>query len=546
MSLRKLLMFALVAASLTVVPAGAQGEEEGTVVEAPRQVTGNSDPVRLFNIPSLAAHPDDPSTVVMAVGDSRNGGCGLWVSRDGGLSWVNTTRSLLPEGQQFCIQRSFGYTTYPTFASDGTLYTSLSGSSPDTGHPNGPIALHVARTENLGRTHETVTIADADRITLDPADFGNEGEPVEGNLWHKFSKLATDPTDPDTLYVGWRWGLWGLDLQAPDVSLPFRPYLASSRDGGETWSEPIDLLAAADVEGGYGGSSALPVVAPDGSVYAFSEESVAPPPEGQPRPPARLLMFKSTDEGETWESSVVDEGSRPFEIVVPAVNPTNGELYLVYAARERTDDDEASTPSEVYFTASSDQGATWSEPVNITDDDPAGGADQYLPGISVAPNGRVDVAWYDFRNDPFATAGEVDDDMGATVGQRYWDVYHAYTTDGGETWSQNLRVTTPSVDGAEGVTFANYDTQGPIGIASTDGAAYLAWSDSRATGREGDAEDAYFSRVRFAEATPLAAPPTGPAPRWAWGGLGAGIALAACGLALVVGVRRTRSSPASA
>jgi hypothetical protein len=26
-----------------------------------------------------------------------------------------------PEDQEFCIQRSFGYTTYPAFASDGTL-----------------------------------------------------------------------------------------------------------------------------------------------------------------------------------------------------------------------------------------------------------------------------------------------------------------------------------------------------------------------------------------------------------------------------------------
>ncbi len=128
--------------------------------------------------------------------------------------------------------------------------------------------------------------------------------------------------------------------------------------------------------------------------------------------------------------------------------------------------------------------------------------------------------------------------MGATVGQRYWDVYYSYSDDEGATWSANQRVTNPSVDGSEGVTFANSDTQGPMGIASTDGAAYLAWSDSRATGRDGDAEDAYFSRVRFTEAPVLGAETT-EGSRWLWGLLGAGAALAVAGLALVIGVRRS-------
>ncbi|MDQ3305708.1 MAG: glycoside hydrolase [Actinomycetota bacterium] len=417
---------------------------------------------------------------------------------------------------------------------------SLSGSSAATGHPNGPNPLLVARTDDLGRTFETVTVAAADRITLDPADYGNEGEPTEGNLWHKFSRLATDPNDPDKLYVGWRWGLWGLDLQPPDVSLPFRPYIASSDDGGESWNEQIDLLAAAGVEEGYGGSSALPVVGPDGTVYAFSEESLRAPPPGQTRPPSRLLMFKSTDGGATWESSVANDGSRPIEIAVPSVDPESGDLYLVYAARERTGEDEAPTPSEVYFTTSSDEGTTWSEPINITDDDPSRGADQYLPGITVAPNGRIDVAWYDYRNDPFYSPGEVDEDMGATVGQRYWDAYYSYSEDGGATWSSNQRITNPSVDGAEGATFANSDTQGPMGIASTDGTAYLAWSDSRATGREGDAEDAYFTRVRFDEA-PVPVSATASDRSWLWGLLGAGAALAVAGLALLLGMRRSKA-----
>lgn len=514
----------------STAPAQAQGDGNAVVVESPRQITGGTDPTRLFNVPSLAVNPDDPSTVVMASGDTRNGGCGLWVSGDGGLSWERTVETLLPEGQDFCIQRPRGDTSHATFADDGTLYVSLGGSATETGHPNGPIALFVARSDDGGQTAETATVATADRITLDPADFGNEGDPVEGNLWHKFSRVAADPSNPDRLYVGWRWGLWGLDLQAPESSLPFRPYLATSDDGGQTWSEAVDLLSAASVPDGYGGSAALPVVGPDGTVYAFSEESLPSPAEGETRPPSGLLMFTSSDGGATWESTVVNDGNPAIEIAVPAIDPDTGDLSVVYAAREQTEDDEADAPSEVYYTGSRDGGATWSDPINITDDDPARGGGQFLPGIDIAPNGRIDVAWYDFRNDSF-TGGSGEDAADA----RYWDVYASSSTDGGASWSPNVRVTETVVDGSEGVTFANSDTRGPMGIASADQATYVAWSDSRPTGSVGSAEDVYFSRLRYAEVSPLGA--EAGEGSWTMVALGAGAALALAGLLFLLFVR---------
>jgi hypothetical protein len=253
-------------------------------------------------------------------------------------------------------------------------------------------------------------------------------------------------------------------------------------------------------------------------------------------------MFKSTDGGATWESSAVDVGSRSIDIAVPAVNLANGDLHLAYGAREQTEDDAPPAPSDIFVTTSTDDGATWNEPVNVTDDDPSGSRDQYLPGIDIAPDGRIDVAWYDFRNDPFYSPEGVEG-MGNSAGQRYWDVYYAHSTDAGATWSPNTRITKNVVDGAEGVTFANSDTRGPVGIASTDAAAHFAWSDSRPTGRDGgDAEDVYFTRARFAEAASTAAATGDDGPRWAWGVLGAGVALGVAGLALFVGVRRYKST----
>ena len=68
----------------------------------------------------------------------------------------------------------------------------------------------------------------------------------------------------------------------------------------------------------------------------------------------------------------------------------------------------------------------------------------------MAPNGRVDVAWFDFRNDPAFVARTAT----AAPRIRYADVYMASSTDGGKTWGPNLRVTDRAIDTSIGVTFS--------------------------------------------------------------------------------------------
>jgi hypothetical protein len=197
-------------------------------------------------------------------------------------------------------------------------------------------------------------------------------------------------------------------------------------------------------------------------------------------------------------------------------------------------------PQKVFVTTSTDTGKTWSKPAKIDDPQaPADRGDEFYPNISVAPTGRVDVAWYDFRNDPTGPR-----QVGQFYrGERYWDVYYSSSTDAGATWSPNMRVTNPSVDGKQGATFNNIDTRGPIGLQSTSGMAYVAWPDSRATDANGDAEDAYFARIRYSE-TPASAT-TSSRPGWVWGALGAAVTLMVGGLLLAVAGRRSSHGPES-
>lgn len=576
------LAVAVVMAGLLAAPGGARaqnaGSDTGFVVEAPRQVGSDGNPLRLYVQPQVAVHPDDPSILALATGEARNGGCTLNVSRDGGLSWAIAAPTLMPEELPFCVQRNYGPVLGMAFASDGTLYVGMSGSSYATEppHPNGPVTALIARTDDLGDTHQTFVVAEPEAVTYTAPEADapaaapppTSAQPREatttvpelptsttvvqdapeppateqtGFEQHRLNSVAVDPNNPDKVYRGWRKGTGGL-IGVPFGTTPVRSMIAVSDDGGESWSEPIDVANSLEGEEEIFGSDVpMLVVDPDGTVFGFAKERPPRAAEGEPTQVSRLLMFKSTDGGQSWATSVFSPGAESLDNPDAAVDPNNGNLYVVYSSRgEDNEEDEPASPSEIYFLASTDGGATWSEPINVTDDDPTNGADQHFPGISVASNGRIDLAWHDFRNDPFFVPGEVGD-MGSAVDQRYWDAYYASSTNAGGTWSANTRVTNPSIDGKLGVTFNNNDFRGPMGVASTDDAAYVTWADSRATGADpSDAEDAYFSRIRYA-AVPELGSDAGESSNVLWALLGGGAALAFGGLALVVATRLIRT-----
>jgi hypothetical protein len=170
-----------------------------------------------------------------------------------------------------------------------------------------------------------------------------------------------------------------------------------------------------------------------------------------------------------------------------AISPATDALHIVY---NRNPTPDLTGASEVYDRASYDGGKTWSEPRVMSDDDPKNFGGQFFPNLSIAPNGRVDVVWWDTR------------DM---QGLRATDAYYAYSTDDGRTWSKNQRITDQSVDRKLGIWGNNYDIASQPGVASTNAYAVFGWDDTRNSDKTfsdsssvgGGLQDVYVAAAQF-------------------------------------------------
>jgi hypothetical protein len=163
---------------------------------------------------------------------------------------------------------------------------------------------------------------------------------------------------------------------------------------------------------------------------------------------------------------------QPFTAAAPAGSPNAGRLYAVYM------DIPPSVPTpagsglvtNIYVRTSDDGGATWSAERMVSDNSvPSWG---FFAAISVAPDGAVGVSFYDTRDDPTGTGT---------------NRYFTLSTDGGSTWSPNLKITTaPSAEfnplAANANQYGDYE-----GIdAGPDGSFYAVWADSRTGSQQED------------------------------------------------------------
>jgi hypothetical protein len=402
---------------------------------------------RTQNSPLLLADPTNPRFVVLAHRlDAPTFGCGLQVSGDGGRTYVPAEPvPELPEGAEKC------YSPEVAFDGNGTLYYLFVGLH---GRGNTPMGIFLTTSSDRARTFtKPIKVLDA------------------GNYQ---TRMVIDPTVDDQGRIHLVWLHTTADPPTGGLPPPPNPILtAYSDDGGKTFSEPLEIT---DPERPRAVAPAVALGA-DGALHVvyYDLQGDARDYQGLRGPTWTgtwsVVVKSSSDRRRRFSPAVVvsDDVVPPERVLLiytmppPAIAADEDDLYVAWHDARNDDWD-------VFLSRSSDAGQSWSAPTRVNDDEIRNGRHQYLPDLSVAPDGRVDVIFYDRRRDPENVRN---------------DVYYAYSDDGGRTFSENLRLTSESSDSRTGQRYLVPSGQGRgdvgsrISVLAHEDAAVAAWGDSR-------------------------------------------------------------------
>lgn len=439
---------ALLSLGVSATAAGAQvdpGRPLG-VTDPIRMTEDDLRPTRAYQSPSLVISPDDRDVAVAAAVEMSSNTCSTFRSLDRGQTWTRLEASPSPEEYPLCFEGAvYGYVNETPIAwgREGTLYWGMTGRDPAESERD--LSVLVARSDDLGDSWDWGTAFD-----------GRDGEASRTRPSRPVTGLAVDAAtgDEDIVYVGWQ--TWPGEPRTLAL-------VAASTDGGQTFSPPVNPIPD-DVAARLGGPEGFETLPPELAVGADGTLFVLLP--GNPTTdglPNKLLLSRSEDQGKTFTVTEVttpfDANTTPGLQWVPQGGP-EGTLHIVYEDRPQP----PRGTRDIYHQRSTDGGRSFSEPVRLNDDDPELRYAHHNPNITVAPDGRLDVVWWDFREGAAEYAN---------------DVYLTSSSDNGMTWSDNHGVTDQSIDRRIGYWSNGYDMRSPPGLASTDDTALVAWSDTR-------------------------------------------------------------------
>jgi hypothetical protein len=499
--MRSKIAAAVLAAGLLATPA-AFAAEPLRVTSAVNATRDDVNPHRTYATPAIAVDPENRDHVAAVAVEIRSRTCSFLRSTDAGRSWTRPDASPTLDAYPFCFQTETGPAqAVVAFGRNGTLYYGYAGW--DTGDSisdwpigqgggwRGNVSVLVSKSTDFGDSWQTAVVRNA---------RGLQGDAQENN--RPVSTLIVDTTSgpEDIVYVGWTGTRRDRN----------KPMMAVSRDAGRSWSEPIDLTGGyfedESVRQGIARatrSERIPAVAgidfswPEftldgrGNLYSiWAARTFRGPQLDQ----SGAYLARSTDGGRTFTvkeiTPIPDTLYYPELAWTPEGGP-EGSLHLVY---EKEGVPGARWVDDIFYRRSIDGGTTWTQPVTLNDDgQPEKLIGQFHPDIVVAPNGRIDVAWWDFRNDNGNFAN---------------DIYLTSSSDNGTTWSPNVRVTDRSIPRRVGVWYGNADIRQAPGMAATDDFTVVAWDDTRNTEGTNESQDIYSGVVQFnvlAADTPKAA-----------------------------------------
>ena len=266
----------------------------------------------------------------------------------------------------------------------------------------------------------------------------------------------------DTIYVIWQKPAWVARRTAAGWQAPLK--ISGSETTGSTPGADIKTNSAGDV-------------------FAFWPDTGS----------GNLFVAKSTDGGASFAKPVkIAQTFGRFQVSVPADNGRKALIYLsggaykaggtdaVYVAWADLSGDSGCTSgsgpgadatsackTRVWFSRSTDGGATWSTPTKINDQ--SGKNDQFFPRLALdESSGDLMIVYYDTINDSSRVKT---------------DLWMQSSTDGGASWSGAAQITSKSTDetsaGADGNQYGDY-----IGLTGYAGQFFACWTDRRSGGKE--------------------------------------------------------------
>lgn len=434
---------------------------------------------KMQNESSIAVNPKNPKNLIASAVDYRdNSSTWVYVSHDGGLSWENINL-----GKPFTYWRS---TNDPSVAynSDGVAFLNYGGfqTQPNlNGEENGENAVFVARSFDEGKTWEAHI----------PVIIHLGLQTLDSNFEDKYYiEIDNSPESPyfGDIYIPWK------RVTARDSATQI--VVSKSTDNGSTWSDPIGIshrLSGSSEDTTFGQSFPLATTSPEGYVYVcwnhgiehgvgFVKSLDGGLTYSEPRIIHNYEIFGETrllaGQGyrHTVKGGVRAEAYPSMQCDFSENSPGKGNIYLSWSA---------DNPPNVYFSKSTNQGDTWTEPVIVHSETKN---DQFWQWLEIDPiTGDLAIMYLDSRDDP-------DNIM--------VDCYVSYSSDQGETWIDRKASSEQSdlrLNPFTGNAFAGDYS----GIAFHDGIIYPSWVDMRNAGEDITDSDVYTSIVNINAPNPV-------------------------------------------
>jgi hypothetical protein len=392
----------------------------------------------------IATSPLNPSDLIAAsyVNDVCDWGA-AYSSTNGGTSWSAS-----------CPSGDIAYLGDPAVAY-GRTAEYLAGTS---GAVDGAILYITSSTNNGAHWSQAVEVTGG----ILPAGLPNAP-------WIAIDNTKSRPF-ANTIYVS------ATQFDYPPVESEIA--VSYSTNGGKTWTtntvDPVQIKPEVD-------QFSRPAVASDGTVYLTWLRCAATGEDITCADTLADIFFsKSTDGGSTWStpaqiattqlvtntcncaSAYFGNLPNTFEPVsddpVIAIDSSTGahagNLYVVMY-------NWTGTQMQVQVITSTDQGATWSKPVQVA---PASAThDQFFASIAVSSSGMVGVSWLDRRNDPLNVS---------------YQPFAAVSSNGGASFGSNYQLATnlsnPYLDGNEGTYMGDY-----TGSSWSANEFLFTWPDTR-------------------------------------------------------------------